>query len=135
MFPVLRETPPLVDDPTLPNDVPLGQMRHHVVLAGMFTEHLEDDRVVKAQSGVASRYGVGIVLRHREIREALMTKKLRDKRFEWDKKNMEAQQTKGLKPKVVRVGESEQDEFARFESLANTPTPEKNETQGDPSLW
>jgi hypothetical protein len=134
IFPILQETPPRSDDPTLPNDVPLGQMRHHVVLAGMFTEHLEDDRIVTAQTGVASRYGVGMVLRHREIREALLTDDMRKQRSEWDEKNMEAQ-NKGPKPRHVSAGKSEpsEDEFARFElltkELVNTPKPGSDQAQ------
>ena len=70
--------PPLA----LPEDVGLvADLIHVVQLCGMFTNHLVDKRETEA----VSRYGVGVMLRSEEIREAVMTDELRTERAEADK--------------------------------------------------
>jgi hypothetical protein len=61
----------------------MGAMAHVVLLAGMFTEHLTDQPGTEA---MASRYGVGVMLRSQEIREVLMSDQLRAERADWDVK-------------------------------------------------
>lgn len=114
MFPILRETPPRPDDPTMAeNRDPIGEMRHHTMLIGMFTEHLADKRSM----GVASRYGVGMMLRSREIREALMSDDLKAERRKYDAVNAEAIDEDRPTPTQAGVSVSDENEFDRFESL------------------
>jgi hypothetical protein len=56
---------------------PQGQMGYYVYLAGMFTAHLDETH---PHGGPVSLYGVGIMLRGQEIREALMTTVMVDDR-------------------------------------------------------
>ena len=49
---------------------PQGAMLHAAILCGMFTQHLTDTPGTDSQ---ASRYGVGVMLRSQEIREALLS--------------------------------------------------------------
>lgn len=73
----LRERSELL--PSLPPGFgPVGDLIHVVQLCGMFTNHLTDDN----DEGTVSRYGVGVMLRSEEIREALMTDELRKERAE-----------------------------------------------------
>ncbi|MGH2400082.1 MAG: S1 family peptidase, partial [bacterium] len=59
---------------------PLGALYDFAVFCGMFTQHLDDEK----KSDVVSRYGVGVMLRAEEIREALMTEENRKERRKWD---------------------------------------------------
>jgi Trypsin-like peptidase domain len=76
-----------------PNDapyLPLNQNLHmqmtslayFQVLCGMFVSHFSDD---VSAGGVTSRYGVGVMVRSDEIRQALMTPEATAERGEWDK--------------------------------------------------
>ena len=115
----------------LPPDMPvkvLGQMVWIAKLCGMFTAHLEASHI--EPGGVASRYGVGFMLRHNEILEALMAKELQDKRLEQDAIRA-ALPDDGPQPtnaSTTGARMSEEDEFDRFEDLArklvHTPKPE-----------
>ncbi len=74
---------PLPADEYPPPNHRMGAMAHVVLLAGMFTEHLTDQPGTEA---MASRYGVGVMLRSQEIREVLMSDQLRAERADWDVK-------------------------------------------------
>ena len=66
---LLAESPP---HPLKGNLGPTGRMIAFTFLAGMFTQHLSE----KFQGGATSLYGVGVMLRGQEIREALMSEEL-----------------------------------------------------------
>lgn len=59
----------------LPADQVAGNVVHLSILAGMFTQHLSDKAPLQA-----SRYGVGVMLRSQEIKQALMTDELKAER-------------------------------------------------------
>ena len=86
--PVLVEADWPCADEDLPEDAPpLGTTYSFAFLCGMFVAHLADDnaqaRSVDARESpevIASRYGVGVMMRGQEIREALMSDELRKDR-------------------------------------------------------
>jgi hypothetical protein len=111
-----------------PTPGPLGGVGYLALLCGMFTEHLHDNNV----DGTVSRYGVGIMLRLKEIEEALMTDDMRAERREWDG------QTPSAEPRLkhakrARTPRAKSDEFGRFEDLTRklvqTPKPEKSDEE------
>jgi hypothetical protein len=63
------------------NALKLGRIVHYEMLCGMLTRHYSDE--VSAEK-VVSRYGVGLMVRSHEIREALMTEEAREERRRWD---------------------------------------------------
>jgi len=96
-------------------------------LAGMFTEHLDDER----PDGRVSRYGVGIMIRSQEIGEALMSEDFQRERADWDRGG-DAATTQGPRPRSARnrkrvVRKVEPNEYENFENLARelvqTPKP------------
>ncbi len=93
------------------NGLPLGTMVYFGFVCGMFTEHLAEKN-----EWASSRYGVGVMVRSIEIREALMSPELRRERQKEDEKN---QQAKGDDPKLTKVhtNPTDQSEFIRFEDL------------------
>lgn len=111
-------------------NIPVGSTAHVSVLCGMFTEHLDDkwpnsDRVV-------SRYGVGVMLPSREIWRALMTDKMKNERRKWDAEREEAEES-GPSLRPAKRTPDDQDEYARFESLAEllVHTPKQTEDGDD----
>jgi hypothetical protein len=129
-LPALVPTPPEVE---LPPDMPIkpfGQMAYVVKLCGMFTAHLEARN--PESGGIASRYGVGIMLRSREIREVLMSDELREERRGNDAIRAARADTG---PRITNVVANDSvgadDEFVRFENLTrrivNTPKTEIDE--------
>lgn len=107
---------------------PMGAMYHVAMLCGMFTEHLEDNG---KQTGAVSRYGVGVMLRANEIREALMTEEMQKHRAG---KDARAVAKKESGPELENTSDESADEFERFEDLTrkliNTPKPEKPKESG-----
>lgn len=102
---------------------PLGQIHYLARLCGMFVAHLSDD------ARFAGEYGVGVMLRGNEIREALMTDEARKERRKWD---AEHEAAKDDDPKLHPAGTTDdQSEFERFEDLTrklvNTPKTEVDE--------
>jgi hypothetical protein len=61
---------------------PVGNMYYTTQLCGMFTQHLAD-----TETSVASKYGVGTMLRSNEIWVALMSDEMREERRAWDADN------------------------------------------------
>lgn len=59
----------------------LGGIASFALVCGMFIRHFSDD---EAAGGVTSRYGVGMMIRSCEIKEALMTAEMREERRRWD---------------------------------------------------
>jgi hypothetical protein len=102
---------------------PLGRLYHVSVLCGMFTEHLTEKL-----PGFISRYGVGVMLRVDEIKEAIMSDELRRQRQKLDEEVSESKGDSDLRN--VAANAPDPDEFERFEKLTrelvNTPKPEKN---------
>jgi hypothetical protein len=106
----------------LPDEVDqIGDLLYMTLLCGMFTHHLTDetdDGTVANEESTVSRYGVGVMLRSEEIREALMTDKLRGRRAEKDKEHAAAEAAE--QPRLRQaggVGSGGGDEFGRFEDL------------------
>jgi hypothetical protein len=97
-------------------EVEIGATVSLAVPCGMFTEHVDENNA----DGAVSRYGVGVMLRGEEIREALMSKELADERRQ---KDIElAEHTKsdaegGPRLRNVRKRSVPADEFDRFEDL------------------
>jgi len=60
----------------------LARLLRYEMLCGMFVGHYSDDAVAE---GVVSRYGVGVMVRSQEIREALMSDIVSAERRERDK--------------------------------------------------
>jgi hypothetical protein len=82
---------------------------HIALLCGMFTEHLEH-----TQSRYSSLYGVGVMLRAKEIREVLMSNEMRNERLEWDGRRQPR-----VGPKLKKASRSAgDDEYTRFTDLA-----------------
>ncbi len=102
----------------------MGDLHHWVGLCGMFVAHLTDDA-----SNISSEYGVGVMLRGNEIREALMTDENKAERSQWDEQ-IAARPKAGPTLKLTKAG-ADEDEFGRFEDLTrklvNTPKPEVDE--------
>jgi hypothetical protein len=103
---------------------------HMVTLCGMFTAHFSD---AKQPEGAVSHLGVGVMLSHEYIREALMSDEAKQERRMWDDIVAKRQAAEGV-PLVEASRatpdpeESEpQSEFGRFEDLlrqlVNTPKP------------
>lgn len=113
-FSVLKE----IDSSPLPRQPgeklpPLGTIQYLALCCGMFTDHITDDM---PPEGAVSRYGVGLMLRGEEIKEALMTDESRNERKAWDAER-KARGTGGpiITPASARA---EEDEFGRFGDLA-----------------
>lgn len=88
-FPVLEEA--MLPSPyheEITTDARIGALSHLAIPCGMFTEHYDDtgqeDEEPQTGEGAVSRYGVGVMVRGQEIKEALMSEKLRKQRQEWD---------------------------------------------------
>jgi len=79
---------PTENAPTVPPEwkwPPLGGVVSVCLLAGMFTAHYTDEGMLDTNpENAISRYGVGVMLRGNEIREALMAEDLKDERRELD---------------------------------------------------
>ena len=114
---------------------PMGTMYHIAPFCGMFTQHLTDKG---KPTGVASRYGVGVMLPANGIRRALMTDEMRRHRRKRDERIV-GKVDAG--PKFENVSsdapnESE-NEFNRFEDLTrklvNTPKSEVETRRKDKS--
>jgi hypothetical protein len=115
-------------------DVPetLAPLASVTQLCGMFTAHYSDEKAPDAE-GAVSRYGVGVMLRSDQIREALMTD---DMQAERNKSEAEAAEAiKRATPSAENasvVVDDEASEYERFEDLTrklvNTPkaAPEKD---------
>jgi hypothetical protein len=127
-FAALRPTQPETRDEPPEGFPPLGATYHLAILCGMFTQHLDDGGT---QTGVVSRYGVGVMLRTNEIQEALMTDDNRKERRKWDEK------AKPEGPQLENVSQGANDEFDRFEDLTrklvNVPKKELDEKRKDES--
>lgn len=97
----------------------------------MFTSHRTDEN----EDGTVSRYGVGVVLRSEEIREALMTQELKQERAEEDAAHAAAKEAEdpGYTPASASAG----NEFERFEDLTrklvNIPKDELDEKRKEES--
>lgn len=107
---------------------PLGSLFHLAVFCGMFTQHQTD----APESGEpASKYGVGVMLRMDEIRQALMLPESQADREENEQMaaEEEASNEPKLRPASVQDANTE-DEYERFETLtrhlANTPRPDED---------
>ena len=93
------------------------------MLAGIFTAHFDKEE----DDGKISRYGVGLMLPVRYIREALMTDEARQERATWDAERQAEKAAGGPELKDVAVQDvtDESSEFERFEDLTrklvNTP--------------
>lgn len=77
----------------------LAPLAHSSMLSGMLTAHYSDDEPL---DGVASRYGVGVMIRSDEIRKALMTNEAKAERREWDEER--AKKRKGEMPTLKDAG-------------------------------
>ena len=103
---------------------PVGLLQYRAVLCGMFTEHLSD----RSGDIPASRYGVGVMVRSDEIREALMNDDSRKELQEWDAYEAAKQDDT---PKLIGASPVVAGEYEHFESLArklvNTPKKEIDE--------
>jgi hypothetical protein len=74
--PVFASFPMASLEPThILDNKPFGELYYGYLLAGMFAAHLSD-----SNEWAASRYGVGVMVRGVEIREALMSEELRQER-------------------------------------------------------
>jgi hypothetical protein len=84
--------------------IPLGKMVYCTMLCGMFIAHYSDDRnPVRNPSKVVSRYGVGVMLRGHEIKEALLHEDVANERRERDEQRAsDAGEPVGPQPVSVR---------------------------------
>lgn len=78
---------------------PMSVMNYFVVLCGMVTDHLKSD-----EDDPVSAYGVSVLLRSNEIKEALMSKDFRDERLEWDIARASAEPAKPAEPIMEALG-------------------------------
>lgn len=92
-----------------PSGEKLGNMHYASLFCGMFTAHRTDEN----PDGTVSRYGVGVVLRSDEIREALMTSDMRKERRAWDEKYIAEQPDTSFEGAGVEPA----DEFEQFKDL------------------
>lgn len=122
-YPDLRQVRPAIRA-AAETGIPLGQMQYFAVLCGMFTQHLETD------GDVVSRYGVGVMIRSQEIREALMSDELRKERREQDK-HLSDEEPGGPHLRNAARMKPGNEEFQQFEELTrqlvNTPKPKPDE--------
>jgi hypothetical protein len=84
----------------LPHPLPeqvsqVADLHHLSMLCGMFTAHVTDEDDPGNADNTVSRYGVGVMLRSDEIREALMTDELRADRRRNDAAHMAARAAEG----------------------------------------
>jgi hypothetical protein len=96
----------------------VGNMVYYPVLCGLLTGHVSDE---DPQRDIPpSRYGVGVMLRSHEIKEALMTDERREERRRWDAELAAARQARQPSVQDTSFAEppSEPDEFGRFEDLS-----------------
>jgi hypothetical protein len=98
---------------------------HMASICGLFAAHFSDD---PAAGGPISHYGVGVMVPHRYIREALMTDEAKQERRTWDEHHgrMQAARQPNLRP--ASASEPPQgSEFENFEELTTklvqTPKP------------
>ena len=68
----------------------LVQTHYENLLAGMFTAHLTDAVAENQGDGATSRYGVGVMIRMDEIREALMSEDAKNERLKRDREHTES---------------------------------------------
>jgi hypothetical protein len=114
-------------------DVPetLAPLASVTQLCGMFTAHYSDN---PSSGGAVSHYGVGVMLRSDQIREALMTQDMRAERDRSEAEAAAAKEAATSRPRNagVVVGD-EASEYERFEDLTrklvNTPKAEPHEKQ------
>jgi hypothetical protein len=92
---------------------PFSYLHHTSFLCGMFTMHWDDEN-----EAARSHYGVGVMLRSEEIREALMHEKMRKDRAERGAEDKAARDKDRVEPKPARRDGSD-DEFGRFEDLTD----------------
>jgi hypothetical protein len=91
---------------------PIGGLAYISHLAGMFTEHLTEK-----SEWASSRYGVGVMVRGAEIREALMCDSTRQEREDMDKEIRKAEKATSPRSTEAR-GKDVPSEFERFQDLA-----------------
>lgn len=107
---------------------PMAPLQSLYIPVGMFTEHLDDEN----PEGAASRYGVGVMLRDAEIKEALMSSDFLEERREWDrgagKSGGEGPKLRAARKGVVPVTATEFERFEDFtRKLAQVPKSELDE--------
>jgi hypothetical protein len=74
--------------------VPLGRNVYCAMLCGMFIAHFSDEGAISTRGDVVSKYGVGMMVRGHEIKEALMHEDVAKERRRLDKErraNMQAE--------------------------------------------
>jgi hypothetical protein len=112
------------EDGTIPR---LTELIYAPYFFGIFTAHYTDD-MEEEEDGVVSRLGVGVMVRHHEIWEALMSDEVKGQREGIDAAidRLEAERGQQLRD----VAASPNSEFDRFEQLArrlvNTPKPARD---------
>lgn len=92
----------------------LSEVRTLYVPDGMFTEHLDDEN----PDGAASRYGVGIMVRQQEIREALMSDDFAKEREDWERGSLPTSgqpRLRAVRKHVEPVTRRSSSEFKRVE--------------------
>lgn len=103
-YPDLRPSAWPLPEPFSPPTDLMGTMAYVVLFAGMFTAHYTDDDE-EEPGKVTSKYGVGVMLRSQEIREALMSEKMRKARREREEE-IRAKHPKEAGPKLKETGAS-----------------------------
>jgi hypothetical protein len=113
-FAGLSPTPARPD--AIPDDAgPVGDMHHVAQLCGMFTAHADDDEDGADDERAVSRYGIGVMLRVEEIKEALMAKDFQEQRRNGDAEYAASKESEG--PQLENASVETPDEFSRFEGL------------------
>jgi Trypsin-like peptidase domain len=127
-FTALSGVEPPIELPKEARDVEVGPTFSLAVPCGMFTEHVDENNA----DGAVSRYGVGVMLRGEEIREALMSDELVAERRRKDAELAAlAKDDAESGPRLRNAGKrsAPADEWDRFEDLTRklvqVPKPEK----------
>lgn len=98
-YPGLTPKPPPVPHPQGEEYPPVGHMNYLALPCGMFTEHYCDaEELTLNRDGTISRYGVGVMVRGDEIREALLSLEMKAERERWDRALLAEQ---AAQPKVA----------------------------------
>lgn len=97
--PYLKREPEPDDSGVTPDPIPIW---YETLFAGMLSAHFTDRMAEEGSAGVASSYGVGVMIRTDEILEALMSDKAKAERADRDRRHVKAAESEG--PTVRGLG-------------------------------
>jgi hypothetical protein len=121
--PGLLVEPPPTNAPKGIQYPPMGVMHYFATLCGMFVAHYDDvGNKVTNPADVVSKYGVGIMLRGQEIKEALMVKDFQTERRIKDAKARVEVERNTVKPKLASANDGDELTVGAFDDALHRST-------------